>query len=269
MMTESSTLYQKISRFPGYVITCTKTCDKRLSWSFGKKKCEKTPSKLEKPRMAALIISPGFEAFERNCRWVFLTVFLFVCFFPWSFQKLNIYCFVLAVVFEILSHIFHMVFAWVNRSSLYHFPVSELKTPRKSERPEDRPKFSEVADLVFSPQASFRHQFPSTLLLDSDSCLWWPKKTFITLQLLSTRHVKTWKRRIKLLCKMSHLQANADSMPRCLSDSKLDEAFAAHGQSGHRFGRKSFTRPTYCHHCTDLLWGLTNQGLICEGKKAL
>ncbi|XP_073252302.1 diacylglycerol kinase theta-like [Porites lutea] len=63
---------------------------------------------------------------------------------------------------------------------------------------------------------------------------------------------------------MSHLQANADSMPRCLSDSKLDEAFAAHGQSGHRFGRKSFTRPTYCHHCTDLLWGLTNQGLICE-----
>ncbi|KAM7435763.1 hypothetical protein ABFA07_014370 [Porites harrisoni] len=53
-------------------------------------------------------------------------------------------------------------------------------------------------------------------------------------------------------------------MPRCLSDSKLDEAFAAHGQSGHRFGRKSFTRPTYCHHCTDLLWGLTNQGLICE-----
>lgn len=173
-----------------------------------------------------------------------------------------------------LSHIFHMVFAWVNHSSLYHFPVSELflhplKTHRKSERPEDRPKFSEVADLVFSPQASFRHQFPSTLLLDSDSCLWWPKKTFITLQLLSTRHVKTWKRRIKLLCKMSHLQANADSMPRCLSDSKLDEAFAAHGQSGHRFGRKSFTRPTYCHHCTDLLWGLTNQGLICEGKKAL
>ena len=34
----------------------------------GKKKCEKTPSKLEKPRMAELIISPGFEAFERNCR---------------------------------------------------------------------------------------------------------------------------------------------------------------------------------------------------------
>ncbi|XP_067048570.1 diacylglycerol kinase theta-like isoform X1 [Acropora muricata] len=51
---------------------------------------------------------------------------------------------------------------------------------------------------------------------------------------------------------------------RCLSDSKLDEAFSAHGQSGHRFDWKTFTRPTYCNHCTNLLWGLTNQGLVCE-----
>jgi len=63
-------------------------------------------------------------------------------------------------------------------------------------------------------------------------------------------------------------QADVDSMPRSLSDLRLDEAFSAHGQSGHRFGRKTFTRPTYCHHCTDMLWGLTYQGLICEGKKA-
>ncbi|XP_020604326.1 diacylglycerol kinase theta-like isoform X2 [Orbicella faveolata] len=64
---------------------------------------------------------------------------------------------------------------------------------------------------------------------------------------------------------MSYLvQANEDSMPRCLSDTRLDEAFSAHGQSGHRFSRKTFTRPSYCHHCTDMLWGLTNQGLICE-----
>ena len=51
-----------------------------------------------------------------------------------------------------------------------------------------------------------------------------------------------------------------------LTNPKLEEAFQAHGQSGHRFDRKTFTRPTYCHHCTDLLWGLTNQGLICEGE---
>lgn len=58
--------------------------------------------------------------------------------------------------------------------------------------------------------------------------------------------------------------AVADAMPRCLTDSRLDEAYSAHGQSGHRFVRKTFTRPTYCHHCTDMLWGLMNQGLICE-----
>ena len=34
---------------------------------------------------------------------------------------------------------------------------------------------------------------------------------------------------------------------------------------GHLFGRKTFHRPTYCHHCTDMLWGLIQQGYICEG----
>ena len=61
--------------------------------------------------------------------------------------------------------------------------------------------------------------------------------------------------------------AVADAMPRCLTDSRLDEAYSAHGQSGHRFVRKTFTRPTYCHLCTDMLWGLMNQGLICEGRE--
>lgn len=54
--------------------------------------------------------------------------------------------------------------------------------------------------------------------------------------------------------------------PQCLTTSRLNEAFQAHGQSGHRFVRKTFTRPTHCHHCTSLLWGLTNQGFICEGR---
>ena len=33
----------------------------------------------------------------------------------------------------------------------------------------------------------------------------------------------------------------------------------------HTFGRKTFHKPTYCHHCSDLLWGLIGQGYICEG----
>ncbi|KAL5283235.1 DGKQ family protein [Megaselia abdita] len=34
--------------------------------------------------------------------------------------------------------------------------------------------------------------------------------------------------------------------------------------SGHTFGKKTFHKPTYCHHCSDLLWGLIGQGYICE-----
>lgn len=34
---------------------------------------------------------------------------------------------------------------------------------------------------------------------------------------------------------------------------------------GHFFVRKTFHKPTYCHHCTDMLWGLIGQGFVCEG----
>ncbi|XP_033117399.1 diacylglycerol kinase theta-like isoform X3 [Anneissia japonica] len=32
----------------------------------------------------------------------------------------------------------------------------------------------------------------------------------------------------------------------------------------HSFGKKSFHRPTFCHHCTEMLWGITKQGQTCE-----
>ncbi|XKL61697.1 hypothetical protein PGB90_001530 [Kerria lacca] len=35
---------------------------------------------------------------------------------------------------------------------------------------------------------------------------------------------------------------------------------------GHSFVKKTFHRPTYCHNCTDMLWGLMQQGSVCEGK---
>ncbi|XP_066910951.1 diacylglycerol kinase theta-like [Clytia hemisphaerica] len=34
--------------------------------------------------------------------------------------------------------------------------------------------------------------------------------------------------------------------------------------TGHLFKRKTFHKPTYCHYCSDLLWGLKNQGLQCN-----
>ena len=36
--------------------------------------------------------------------------------------------------------------------------------------------------------------------------------------------------------------------------------------NGHFFVKKTFHKPTYCHHCTDILWGLIGVGYVCEGK---
>ncbi|XP_014478178.1 PREDICTED: diacylglycerol kinase theta isoform X9 [Dinoponera quadriceps] len=33
---------------------------------------------------------------------------------------------------------------------------------------------------------------------------------------------------------------------------------------GHSFSKKTFHKPTYCHCCSDMLWGLIQQGYICE-----
>ena len=37
-------------------------------------------------------------------------------------------------------------------------------------------------------------------------------------------------------------------------------------QHGHSFIKKTFHKPTNCHYCGDLLWGLMGQGYICEGE---
>jgi hypothetical protein len=33
---------------------------------------------------------------------------------------------------------------------------------------------------------------------------------------------------------------------------------------GHFFVKKTFAKPTYCHHCVEMLWGLIGQGYYCE-----
>lgn len=34
---------------------------------------------------------------------------------------------------------------------------------------------------------------------------------------------------------------------------------------GHDFAKKTFFQPTYCHYCSEMLWGLKSQGLVCKG----
>ena len=36
---------------------------------------------------------------------------------------------------------------------------------------------------------------------------------------------------------------------------------------GHFFVKKTFHKPTYCHHCVEMLWGLIGQGYYCEGNE--
>ncbi|VDP41851.1 unnamed protein product [Heligmosomoides polygyrus] len=33
---------------------------------------------------------------------------------------------------------------------------------------------------------------------------------------------------------------------------------------GHYFAKKTFGKPTYCHHCCDKIWGMLTQGYACE-----
>jgi len=34
---------------------------------------------------------------------------------------------------------------------------------------------------------------------------------------------------------------------------------------GHCFRKVTLTKPTFCHHCSDFIWGIV--GFVCEGKK--
>lgn len=38
---------------------------------------------------------------------------------------------------------------------------------------------------------------------------------------------------------------------------------------GHFFTKKTFHKPTYCHHCTEIVWGIIGTGYVCEGKQII
>ena len=54
--------------------------------------------------------------------------------------------------------------------------------------------------------------------------------------------------------------------PRAPMPLTAEEAVTVGQGSGHEFVKKTYFQPTYCHHCTDLLWGIKGQGLQCTGE---
>lgn len=71
------------------------------------------------------------------------------------------------------------------------------------------------------------------------------KRLRYALQLTPRR--KCWK------CNMANTNCSSESSPQ--------------NANGHVFTKKTFHKPTYCHHCSDMLWGLIQQGYICEGRQ--
>lgn len=54
------------------------------------------------------------------------------------------------------------------------------------------------------------------------------------------------------------VNSDRSDSPACGSQEYYDRGH------GHFFVKKTFHSPTYCHHCTCMLWGLIQQGLVCE-----
>lgn len=48
-----------------------------------------------------------------------------------------------------------------------------------------------------------------------------------------------------------------------------DEVITVGQGMGHQFVKKTFFSSTYCHHCSELLWGIKGQGYLCEGTVPL
>ena len=80
------------------------------------------------------------------------------------------------------------------------------------------------------------------------------------LTIMTERRAKLKYRSLERGGSAPHFLFTDSKKPGEMSDSRSDV------QLGHDFRKKTFYKPTYCQHCTDLLWGLKGQGFQCTGK---
>lgn len=62
---------------------------------------------------------------------------------------------------------------------------------------------------------------------------------------------------------------NTSSNPKAPMPLTEEEAVTVGQGIGHEFVKKTYFQPTYCHHCSELLWGIKGQGLSCTGNYRL
>lgn len=55
--------------------------------------------------------------------------------------------------------------------------------------------------------------------------------------------------------------------PRAPMPLNESEAITVGQGLGHDFAKKTFFHPTYCHYCSEMLWGLKGQGYACKGEE--
>ncbi|KAK0404838.1 hypothetical protein QR680_017658 [Steinernema hermaphroditum] len=58
---------------------------------------------------------------------------------------------------------------------------------------------------------------------------------------------------------------SSDAVAMAAEGHNVDATLLGIGRDhGHYFVKKTFGKPTYCHHCCDKIWGMLTQGYVCE-----
>jgi len=93
----------------------------------------------------------------------------------------------------------------------------------------------------------------NTTILSSSSSPWYPSSTMTTTDFDD-----------------SAFRDGINDVTQTISNVTIDNDWNENNQQqsyenyGHFFVKKTFHKPTYCHHCVEMLWGLIGQGYYCE-----